>query len=151
MDKSNVHLKVTEGEQVKLSCSLGSGGLDHTFRYSLSWFFQGQDQSLSSVKLLTYSHDGRLQFLVSDPDLQRRLHFSRPTISAFHLSIMNSIPSDSGSYYCEVDQYQADCKSKWERKASDKSGFTNVTVHFTGKFFPFACICNNMCKSMYMK
>ncbi|XP_058249643.1 immunoglobulin superfamily member 3 isoform X2 [Hemibagrus wyckioides] len=130
MDKSNVQLKATEGEQVKLSCSLGSGGLDHTFRYSLSWFFQRQDQSLSSVKLLTYTHDGRLQFLVSDPDLQHRLHFSRPTISVFHLSIMNSIPSDSGSYYCEVDQYQADCKSKWERKASDKSGFTNVTVHF---------------------
>ncbi|KAK3568758.1 hypothetical protein QTP86_016274 [Hemibagrus guttatus] len=129
MDKSNVQLKATEGEQVKLNCSLGSGGLDHTFRYSLSWFFQRQDQSLSSVKLLTYSHDGRLQFLVSDPDLQHRLYFSRPTISVFHLSIMNSIPSDSGSYHCEVDQYQVDCQSKWERKASDKSGFTNVTVH----------------------
>ncbi|XP_047670675.1 immunoglobulin superfamily member 3-like [Tachysurus fulvidraco] len=128
MDKSNVQLKATEGEQVKLSCSLGPGVLDHTFRYSLSWFFQ-QDQSSSIIKLLTYSHDGRLMFQVSDPDLQHRLYFSRPTFSVFHLSILNSIPSDSGSYYCEVDQYQYDCKSKWERKASDKSGFSNVTVH----------------------
>ncbi|MCJ8732391.1 hypothetical protein PDJAM_G00210850 [Pangasius djambal] len=130
MDKSNVQLKATEGEQVDLSCSLGPGGPDPTFRYSLSWFFQSQDQSLSTVKLLTYSHDGRLQFQESDPELQHRLCFSRPTINVFHLSILNSNPSDSGIYYCEVDQYQADCKSKWERKGSDKSGFTNVSVHF---------------------
>ncbi|XP_017325043.1 immunoglobulin superfamily member 2 isoform X2 [Ictalurus punctatus] len=130
MDKSNVQLEATQGEEVKLICSLGLGGSDPAFRYSLSWFFQRQDQSLSTVKLLTYSHDGRLQFQESDPELQRRLYFTRPTINDFHLSILNSIPSDSGSYYCQVDQYQADCKSKWERKASDISGFTNLSVHF---------------------
>ncbi|MCI4378268.1 hypothetical protein PGIGA_G00213980 [Pangasianodon gigas] len=130
MDKSNVQLEATEGEHVELSCSLGPGGLEPTFRYSLSWFFQSQDQSLSTVKLLTYSHDGRLQFQESDPELQHRLRFSRPTINVFHLSILNSNPSDSGSYYCEVARYQADCKSKWESKGSDKSGFTNVSVHF---------------------
>lgn len=142
MDKSNVQLEAMEGEQVVLSCSLGPSGLHPTFRYSLSWFFQRHDQSLYTVKLLTYSHDGRLQFQESDQELQHRLYFSRPTISVFHLSILNSIPSDSGSYYCQVDQYQADCKSKWERKASDKSGFTNVSIHIIGKFFPLVGKCN---------
>ncbi|XP_046700621.1 immunoglobulin superfamily member 3 isoform X2 [Silurus meridionalis] len=130
MDKSNVQLHVTEGEQVKLNCSLGPGGLDPKFRYSLSWFFQRPDQSLSTFKLLTYSHDGRLQFQELDSELQYRLSFSRPHLSVFHLSILNSIPSDSGSYYCVVDQYQADCKSKCERMASDNSGLTNVSVHY---------------------
>lgn len=148
MDKSNVQLEAIEGEQVELSCFLGPSGLDPTFRYSLSWFFQRQDQNLSTVKLLTYSHDGRLQFQESDPKFQHRLCFSRPTISAFYLSILNSIPSDSGSYYCQVDQYQADCKKKWERKSSDKSGFTNVSVYFISKLFPFACKYNNICKSL---
>lgn len=150
MDKSNAQLKVTEGEQLKLSCSLGPTGVDPKFRYSLSWFFQSQDQSLSTVKLLTYSHDGQLNFQVSDPKTQNRLSFSRPLISVFHLSILNSIPSDSGSYYCQVDQYLADCKSKWELKASDRSGFTNVSVHFIGKFFPLAYMCNNICNSLKM-
>ncbi|TSV41647.1 Immunoglobulin superfamily member 3 [Bagarius yarrelli] len=128
MDKTNAQLEVTEGEQVKLNCSLKPSGLEQTFRYSLSWFFQSQDQS--TVKLLTYSHDGRLQFQVTDSDVQHRLYFSRPIINVFYLSIVNSIPSDSGSYYCEVDQYQSDCKGKWERKASNRSGVTNVMVHF---------------------
>lgn len=151
MDKSNVQLEVTEGEQLRLSCSLGPSDLDPTFRYSLRWFYQSQDQSLSTVKLLTYSHEGQLYFQVSDPEIQNRLSFSRPSISVFHLSILNSVPSDSGIYYCQVDQYQADCKSNWERKASDKSGFTNVSVHFIGKFCPFASKCNNICNSLRIK
>lgn len=138
MDKSADQLKVLEGEQFKLKCSLGSGGLDTSFRYSLSWLFQSQDQSLSTVKLLTYTYDGRLQFQESDPELHQRLIFSRPTINVFQLSVLNSMPSDSGSYYCQVDQYQFDCKSKWERKSSDTSGSTNVSVQLLGKSFPLA-------------
>lgn len=148
MDKSNVELEATEGEHLKLSCSLGPSELDPKFRYSMSWFFQSQDQSLSTVKLLTYSHDGQLYFQVSDPEIQNRLSFSRPSISVFHLSILNSVQSDSGTYYCQVDQYQADCKSNWEWKASDKSGFTNVSVRSIGKFFPHACKYNNICNSL---
>lgn len=150
MDKSNIQLKATEGEQVKLSCSLGPSGLEPTFRYSLSWFFQRHDESFSTVQILTYSHDGRLQFQESNPELQHRLFFSRPTVSVFHLSILSASPSDSGSYYCQVDQYQPECNSKWKMKGSDKSGFTNVSVHLTGKFFLLDCKCNNIYKLLYV-
>ncbi|XP_036418037.1 immunoglobulin superfamily member 3 [Colossoma macropomum] len=128
LNKSDAQLVVTEGQQVDLSCLLHTNGLDSTFRYSLIWSFERQDQKAPMVPLLTYSHDGRLQFSSDDPKLQRRLYFSRPTVSDFRLSILNSISSDTGRYRCQVDQYQLDCKGKWEFKAGDKSGFTNVNV-----------------------
>ncbi|KAF5902017.1 immunoglobulin superfamily member 3-like, partial [Clarias magur] len=128
MDKSDDQVKVLEGEQFDVKCSLGPGGLDTSFRYSLRWLFQSQDQHSSTVQLLTYTYDGRLQFQESDPDRRQRLIFYRPTINIFQLFILNSMASDSGSYYCQVDQYQVDCNSKWERKSSDTSGSTNVSV-----------------------
>ncbi|KAL7881732.1 hypothetical protein AOLI_G00085800 [Acnodon oligacanthus] len=129
LNKSDAQLVVTEGQQVDLSCLLLTNGLDSTFRYSLIWLFERQDQNTPMVPLLTYSHDGRLQFSSDDPKLQHRLYFSRPTVSNFRLSILNSISSDTGRYHCQIDQYQLDCKGKWEFKAGDKSGFTNVNVH----------------------
>uniref|UniRef100_A0A8C1SWQ1 Ig-like domain-containing protein n=1 Tax=Cyprinus carpio TaxID=7962 RepID=A0A8C1SWQ1_CYPCA len=103
-------------------------GYDSTLRYSLTWMFN-QYQS-SSVALLTYSHDGRLKY---NSELEGRLHFSTPEVGVFHLTIHRSIQEDRGHYYCKVEQYQLDCKGQWSPKASDKSGFTNVTVQSIGQ------------------
>ncbi|KAG9271377.1 immunoglobulin superfamily member 3-like [Astyanax mexicanus] len=129
LDTSDHQMTITEGKQVDLNCSMTHDALDPTLQYSLTWFFESQDQK-STVQLLKYNYDGRLQFPGPNRELQRRLHFSRPTTSAFHLSILNSIVSDSGRYYCQIDQYQLDCEGKWDLKASAKSGFTNVRVNY---------------------
>uniref|UniRef100_A0A8C1BQK2 Ig-like domain-containing protein n=1 Tax=Cyprinus carpio carpio TaxID=630221 RepID=A0A8C1BQK2_CYPCA len=123
MNKTNTQLKVEEGKQLMLKCSVEGIGYDSTLRYSLTWMFN-QYQS-SSVALLTYSHDGRLKY---NSELEGRLHFSTPEVGVFHLTIHRSIQEDRGRYYCKVEQYQLDCKGQWSPKASDKSGFTNVTV-----------------------
>ncbi|KAI4898119.1 hypothetical protein NFI96_015370 [Prochilodus magdalenae] len=128
LNKSDTQLVVTEGMQVDLRCSLLTK-VDATVRYSLIWFFEKQDQKQFTVPLVTYNHDGRLQFSGQDLALQHRLSFSRPTIDTFHLSILNSSSSDSGRYRCQVDEYQHDCKGNWEYKAGDKSGFTTVRVN----------------------
>ncbi|XP_066542856.1 immunoglobulin superfamily member 2 [Hoplias malabaricus] len=130
LDKPDEQLVVTEGEQVDLKCSLLSNEQDSTYRYSLTWFFESQDQKKPTIQLLTYNHDGRLQFQDHDVNLQHRLYFSRPTVSAFHLSILNSNSFDSGRYRCQVDQYQLDCNGRWEWKAGSKSDFTSVSVRF---------------------
>lgn len=136
LDKSDSQLVVTEGQRVDLNCSLRSIGLDATFRYSVTWTFERQEQEPATIKLLTYSHEGRLQFQEDDTELQQRLYFSRPTDGMFRLSILNSVPSDSGRYRCQVDQYQLDCKGKSEWKAGMKSGFTDVSVRIIGRFSP---------------
>ncbi|KAG1927502.1 immunoglobulin superfamily [Pimephales promelas] len=126
MNKANAQLKVEEGEQLVLNCSVEGIGSDSTLRYSLTWLFN-QDQS-SGVALLTYSYDGRLKFLSSDSGFGGRLHFSSPAVGVFQLAIHRAIQEDRGRYYCQVQQYQLDCKGQWSSKASDKSGYTDVSV-----------------------
>lgn len=131
MNKTNTQLKVKEGEQLMLSCSVDGIGSDSTLRYSLTWIFI-RDQS-SSVTLLTYSYDGRLIFNNYNSELEGRLHFSSPEVGVFHLAIHRAIQEDRGRYYCQVHQYQLDCKGTWSHKASDKSGYTNVSVQLIGE------------------
>ncbi|XP_016086568.1 immunoglobulin superfamily member 3 [Sinocyclocheilus grahami] len=126
MNKANTQLKVEEGKQLMLKCSVEGIGSDSTLRYSLTWMFNQYESS--SVALLTYSHDARLKYNSFDSELEGRLHFSTPEVGVFHLTIHRSIQEDRGCYYCQVQQYQLDCKGQWSPKAGDKSGFTNVTV-----------------------
>ncbi|XP_016118498.1 immunoglobulin superfamily member 3-like, partial [Sinocyclocheilus grahami] len=126
MNKANTQLKVEEGKQLMLKCSVEDIGSDSTLRYSLTWMFNQYESS--SVALLTYSHDGRLNYNSFDSELEGRLHFSTPEVGVFHLTIHRSIQEDRGCYYCQVQQYQLDCKGQWSPKAGDKSGFNNVTV-----------------------
>lgn len=133
MNKANTQLKVKEGEQLMLSCSVDGIGSDSTLRYSLTWIFN-RDQS-SSVTLLTYSYDGRLMFNSYNSELEGRLHFSSPEVGVFNLAIHRAIQEDGGRYYCQVHQHQLDCKGHWTPKASDKSGYTNVSVQLIGECF----------------
>ncbi|RXN11615.1 immunoglobulin superfamily member 3-like protein [Labeo rohita] len=126
MNKANTQLNVEERKQLMLNCSVDGIKSDSTLRYSLTWFFS-RDQS-SSVTLLTYNHDGRLNYNSFNSELEGRLHFSTPEVGVFHLTIHRSIQEDSGRYYCQVEQHQLDCEGQWSRKASDESGFTDVTV-----------------------
>ncbi|XP_043105247.1 immunoglobulin superfamily member 2-like isoform X2 [Puntigrus tetrazona] len=129
MNKASTQLTVEEGKQLKLKCSVDGIVSDSTFRYSLNWVFDRYQSS--SVPLLTYSHDGRLNYNSYDSELERRLHFFTPELGIFYLNIHRAIEEDTGRYYCQVQQYQLDCKGKWSLKASDKSGFTSVTVQLT--------------------
>lgn len=129
MNKANTQSKVKEGEQLVLNCSVDGIGSDPTLRYSLSWY---RDQS-SRVKLLTYYHDGRLMF--NSYESEGRLHFSSPAVGVFQLAIHRAIQEDRGRYYCQVDQFQLDCKGHWSSKASDNSGYTNVSVQLIGEYF----------------
>lgn len=135
MNKANTQLKVEEGKQLMLKCSVDGLGSDSTLRYSLTWMFDRYQAS--SVALLTYSHDGRLKYNSFDSELEGRLHFFTPEVGVFHLTIHRSVQEDRGRHYCQVQQYQLDCKGQWSLKASDKSGFTNVTVQLIGEYSKF--------------
>ncbi|XP_056610571.1 immunoglobulin superfamily member 2 [Triplophysa dalaica] len=123
MNKAKTELKVREGEPLTLKCSVDGVGSDSTLRYSLFWFNQNLS---SSVPLITYTYDGRLKYNDND---EGRFHFSSSEVGSFLLVIPRSLQEDSGHYYCQVDQYQLDCKGQWTHKASDTSGSTDVSVH----------------------
>ncbi|XP_035378654.1 immunoglobulin superfamily member 3 isoform X1 [Electrophorus electricus] len=129
LDKRDTSLSVPEEEVLTLACLLKTAGLDSIFQYSVSWFFERHDQKSPTIELLTYTHDGRLIF--HDSELRNRLQFFRPEVRSFQLSILRSVASDSGRYYCQAHAYERGGDGKGVLKASDKSGISNVIVTLT--------------------
>ncbi|XP_028847117.1 immunoglobulin superfamily member 3 [Denticeps clupeoides] len=128
LNKTDIDLNVMEGDQLSLTCLMSSGAQNPSFDFSMTWFFSQRD-SLSEVPLLSYEHTGILKYHVSSQELQSRLQFTRPSDDVFHLTIPNAGPADSGRYFCEVEQYQLSCDGEWEKKGTEKSGASIVTVN----------------------
>lgn len=128
MDRTDKYLKIKEGEQFELECSLNVEKEDPTHHYTLIWVFNSLESS-SGKPLLSYSYNGHIQY---DTEKKDRLRFSRPTSSIFNLVVLNSDADDSGSYQCRVEQYQLDCEGQRKSTGRAQSGSTNVTVYSIG-------------------
>ncbi|KAM6985019.1 immunoglobulin superfamily member 3-like [Aplochiton taeniatus] len=133
VDQTKQQLKVTEGEDVELNCSLTSGASDPSVLYALTWFYMDSVPSSSKVPLVVLGHRGTLSYPENQglQDLQGRICFSRPSRSSFRLALQGARQGDGGSYQCQVDQYRLNDQGTWEQKASEESGITNLTVMVT--------------------
>ncbi|KAM4608280.1 immunoglobulin superfamily member 2-like [Polymixia lowei] len=132
-DKTELQLMVSEGEEVEVSCNLTSGASNPSFLYTLTWFYKGTDPSVKKVPLVQLDYSGLLRYSDNQRlrDLQGRLRLSRPAQSSFHLGIQRAHEGDSGTYRCQVEQYQLNHQGLWEQKASDDSGPITLTVKAT--------------------
>uniref|UniRef100_A0AAX7TWL3 Ig-like domain-containing protein n=1 Tax=Astatotilapia calliptera TaxID=8154 RepID=A0AAX7TWL3_ASTCA len=134
LDKKEQQLTAKEGEEVKLNCSITSGASGSSVFYRVIWHYAAHSSSLKKASLVELDHTG----LVSYPEnkdirgLQERLRLSRPTQKSFYLSIQKAHEEDSGTYWCQVDQYQLDNEAHWQLKASDSGGAIKVSVKVTG-------------------
>uniref|UniRef100_A0A3Q2W788 Immunoglobulin superfamily member 3-like n=1 Tax=Haplochromis burtoni TaxID=8153 RepID=A0A3Q2W788_HAPBU len=119
---------VYEGDEVKLNCSITSGASGSLVFYRVIWHYAAHSSSLKKASLVELDHTG----LVSYPEnkdirgLQERLRLSRPTQKSFYLSIQKAHEEDSGTYWCQVDQYQLDNEAHWQLKASDSDANANA-------------------------
>lgn len=136
------HLDPAEGDQFDVICSIVADKANATVRYTLIWLLVKQGSDKRTV-LLRRTNDGHLLYPSEDPQLNSRLQFSSSSVTTFHLTIFNSLPSDSGKYQCSVEQYQLGCDGKWTGKGSAVSQFTTVTVQDIGNvyFFHYFRIC----------
>uniref|UniRef100_A0A3P9AYM1 Ig-like domain-containing protein n=1 Tax=Maylandia zebra TaxID=106582 RepID=A0A3P9AYM1_9CICH len=118
----------------KLNCSITSGASGSSVFYRVIWHYAAHSSSLKKASLVELDHTG----LVSYPEnkdirgLQERLRLSRPTEKSFYLSIQKAHEEDSGTYWCQVDQYQLDNEAHWQLKASDSGGAIKLSVKVTG-------------------
>ncbi|XP_014188799.2 immunoglobulin superfamily member 3 [Haplochromis burtoni] len=133
LDKKEQQLTAKEGDEVKLNCSITSGASGSLVFYRVIWHYAAHSSSLKKASLVELDHTG----LVSYPEnkdirgLQERLRLSRPTQKSFYLSIQKAHEEDSGTYWCQVDQYQLDNEAHWQLKASDSGGAIKVSVKVT--------------------
>lgn len=133
LDKKEQQLTAKEGEEVELNCNITSGASGSSVFYGVIWRYAAHSSSLKNASLVELDHTG----LVSYPDnkdirgLQERLRLSRPTQKSFYLSIQKAHEEDSGTYWCQVDQYQLDNEAHWQLKASDSGGAIKLSVKVT--------------------
>uniref|UniRef100_A0A3P8NUS5 Ig-like domain-containing protein n=1 Tax=Astatotilapia calliptera TaxID=8154 RepID=A0A3P8NUS5_ASTCA len=144
--KKEQQLTAKEGEEVKLNCSITSGASGSSVFYRVIWHYAAHSSSLKKASLVELDHTG----LVSYPEnkdirgLQERLRLSRPTQKSFYLSIQKAHEEDSGTYWCQVDQYQLDNEAHWQLKASDSGGAIKVSVKVTGMITVLEVFCWNV-------
>ncbi|XP_076603517.1 immunoglobulin superfamily member 2-like [Chaetodon auriga] len=129
LDKTELSLIAKEGDELELKCNITSGA-SSPFFYKVTWLSTGNDPSITNV-LVELDHTGLLSYPENQrlKGLQGRLCLTRPTQSSFYLGIQKVHEEDSGTYKCQVEQYQLNHEGHWQQKASEKGGPITLTVN----------------------
>uniref|UniRef100_A0A669D5Q8 Ig-like domain-containing protein n=1 Tax=Oreochromis niloticus TaxID=8128 RepID=A0A669D5Q8_ORENI len=99
-------------QRVNISATGASGS---SIFYGVIWHYAANSSSLKNAIMVKLDHTG----LVSYPDnkdfrgLQERLRLSRPTQKSFYLSIQKAQEEDSGTYWCEAQEWIQDPDGSW--------------------------------------
>ncbi|XP_034042795.1 immunoglobulin superfamily member 3-like [Thalassophryne amazonica] len=132
LDKANQQLVVSEGDEVELESKLTSSPSPFLF-YAITWFYIGPESTVIRVPLVKVNHTGLMWYPENKnlTGLQGRLRLSRPTHSTFQLRIQQAHEGDSGTYQCQVEQYQLNDEGDWVHKASQDAGPITLRVNIT--------------------
>ncbi|CAG5865671.1 unnamed protein product [Menidia menidia] len=133
LDKKEKRLNAREGDEVELSCDIISGASGTSFFYKATWFYAPQTSPTINSSLVRLDHTGLLSYPENQAlrGLQGRLRLTRPSQSSYRLRIQTAHEEDSGTYWCQVEQYQPNTEGRWQQKASESSGPTVLAVNVT--------------------
>ncbi|XP_028250142.1 immunoglobulin superfamily member 3-like isoform X2 [Parambassis ranga] len=132
LDKKEQQIKAMEGEEVELQCNVLSDEFSSSFFYKVTWLYTARmSSSVVNASLAVLDHSGLLRYPENQAlrGLQGRLRVSRPTASSFYLRIQKAHEGDSGTYWCQVEQYELDNEGRWQQKASESSGAISLSVN----------------------
>nr|XP_009681006.1 PREDICTED: immunoglobulin superfamily member 2 [Struthio camelus australis] len=122
--KTNHSISVREGAEATVGCLL-QGVRPPASRVSAIWF-HGEDRA-GARPLLRLHRDGTVEYV--QESLAGRLHLRRPAAGDFSLTLRSVEESDTGVYYCQVQEWQQDSKGEaWALQASALSGYTRLTT-----------------------
>uniref|UniRef100_A0A8C6LBM2 Immunoglobulin superfamily, member 3-like n=1 Tax=Nothobranchius furzeri TaxID=105023 RepID=A0A8C6LBM2_NOTFU len=120
------------GNEVELECIMTSGA--PAFFYKVIWFYAPPSFLSMNASLVELDQTGLLVYPENQAlqSLQGRLRLSRPSQKNFYLKIQTAHETDSGTYWCQVEQYQLDNEGQWKQKASESSGPVTLAVNVAG-------------------
>ncbi|XP_023691597.2 immunoglobulin superfamily member 3-like [Paramormyrops kingsleyae] len=132
VEEAEFNVTVTEAESIRLGCSVSSQSTRDS-RFSVSWYVAragegaGEQQCIFSIGHDAVFGNGNCS-PAEDPGPNSRLQFQRMTSDLYSLTIQGARPSDSGSYYCRVEEWFLNPRNVWYRLTTNDSGVTVVTV-----------------------
>lgn len=137
--ESNV--TVEESSSIRLGCSITSQSSPDS-RFSVSWYVERSEDDSSVDQLdqedgerecvFSIAHDFVFRNENCSPQEETgpysRLQFEKMTPDQYSLTIHGARPTDTGRYYCHVEEWLLNPRNIWYRLATNNSGFITVNV-----------------------
>lgn len=100
------------------------------------WYVRHASGSEADELLLRIERSGTFEYgaYADEERLRRRVQAERLSPRLYVLTLNRAESSDSGTYYCLVEEWLSDPDGAWYRVSRDTSGFTQVLVRRPGEF-----------------
>ncbi|XP_051565973.1 immunoglobulin superfamily member 3-like isoform X1 [Myxocyprinus asiaticus] len=127
--KSNQTLQFLEDSRVHVNCSITSQTSPES-QHAVLWYAQKAEPGEPDELLLKIEHSGAFEYgaYAEEERLRSRVQSERLSPRMYGLTLHRAETSDSGTYYCLVEEWLVDPDGAWYRLAQDSSGFTHVAV-----------------------
>lgn len=134
VSKSKRTLSLVENRPIQLSCSVRSQTSQNS-HFAVLWYVHKPSDADGKLILKT-THSSAFEYgtYAEEEGLRARLQFERHMSGGlFSLTVQRAEVSDSGSYYCHVEEWLLSPNYAWYKLAEEVSGRTEVTVKQPGK------------------
>ncbi|XP_072542113.1 immunoglobulin superfamily member 3 isoform X2 [Salminus brasiliensis] len=127
--KSNQSLQFLEDSRVRVNCSIASQTSGES-QHAVLWYARKGGAGEPDELLLKIERTGAFEYGVyaEEERLRSRVQSERLSPRLYGLTLHRAETSDSGTYYCLVEEWLMDPDGTWYRLARDSSGFTHVVV-----------------------
>lgn len=134
MQKTNQSQVYLEDSRVRINCSIASQTSQDS-QHAVLWYVKRASGSEADELLLRIERSGAFEYgaYADEERLRRRVQAERLSPRLYVLTLNRAENSDSGTYYCLVEEWLSDPDGAWYRLARESSGFTQVLVKQPGE------------------
>lgn len=134
MQKTNQSLVYLEDSRVRINCSISSQTSPDS-QHAVLWYVRRATGSEADELLLRIERSGALEYgaYAEEERLRRRVQAERLSSRLYVLTLNRAESSDSGTYYCLVEEWLSDPDGAWYRLSRESSGLTQVQVRQPGE------------------
>ncbi|XP_043988130.1 immunoglobulin superfamily member 3 isoform X1 [Gambusia affinis] len=127
--KNNQSLVYQEDSRVRINCSITSQTSQDS-QHAVLWYIRRAAGSETDELLLRIERTGAFEYgaYADEERLRRRVQAERLSPRLYALTLNRAESSDSGTYYCLVEEWLSDPDGAWYRLSRDTSGYTRVLV-----------------------
>lgn len=134
MQKTNQSQVYPEDSRVRINCSVTSQTSQDS-QHAVLWYVRRATGSEADELLLRIERSGAFEYgaYADEERLRRRVQSERLSPRFYVLTLNRAESSDSGTYYCLVEEWLSDPDGAWYRLSRESSGFTQVLVRQPGE------------------
>uniref|UniRef100_A0A8C9WTG8 Immunoglobulin superfamily member 3 n=1 Tax=Sander lucioperca TaxID=283035 RepID=A0A8C9WTG8_SANLU len=129
VQKTNQSQVYLEDSRVRINCSISSQTSQDS-QHAVLWYVRRATGSEADELLLRIERSGAFEYgaYADEERLRRRVQAERLSPRLYVLTLNRAENSDSGTYYCLVEEWLSDPDGAWYRLSRESSGFTQVLV-----------------------